>query len=103
MNNIFLKSFLFSVLYVGIATLNLIYLMESWSIFSAIIYFLTLPASIFGFGIIYTTVDYLGLLLLCQTFTLLILWFLSYRYFKKKASIKNSPLYCEDVLDSNQF
>jgi hypothetical protein len=85
-------SFLISVFYVGIGTLSVLsmdpdfILAGDWAWFG---YLLTFPVSIIGFGIIYTEVEYVKLLIVTQSIVFLIFWLVVYRVLLKRYIRKN--------------
>lgn len=88
------KSLIFSICYVGLATLALFSMYPGslfhgdWTIY---VLFITLPVSVFSFGCIYSAGESATLIVIAiQTVMFLLTWYVSYRIMKlKKIDISN--------------
>lgn len=86
--NAYKKSLVFSICYVGFATIALFsmypesFLHGDWALMSLLI---TFPVSILSFGLIYSGVENAQLIILViQIVMFLLTWYLSYRFLKGK-------------------
>ncbi len=85
-----IKSFLYSLIYVGIATISLLGIYPSSPLFfewSYIAVLLTFPVSVLGFALSYAMGISYALILLLQLIMFFICWFITYRVMMKR---KNS-------------
>lgn len=79
--NILLRSFIFSFLYVGLGVVSLLGMYPSSPIYwewSYIGFAITLPVSVFSFGILYTEGNNYDSILLIQSVVFLVFWLLLY-------------------------
>lgn len=88
MKDVYKKSLVFSIFYVGFATISLFsmypesFLHGDWTLMSLLI---TFPVSILSFGLIYSGIENVQLIILViQIVMFLLTWYLSYRFLKRK-------------------
>jgi hypothetical protein len=85
--NLLIKSFIISLAYVGLGTVSVLSgypsspLYGSW-VLPAIV--LTLPVSVFSFGIIFSDSNAFGSVLIVQSIVLLVFWFLLFRWMDRR-------------------
>jgi hypothetical protein len=89
----FKKAFYISFFYVGLGTLSILsldpsfFLYGPWAFWG---YVITLPVSIFSFGVAYSGNGASTTILIIQSIVFLIFWFLLYRYFLKGLNVRKN-------------
>jgi hypothetical protein len=85
------KSFVFSLLYVGLGTLSLFSLYPTFFLsgdWAWIGFLLTIPVSAIGFGVIFMEPENEALVLLIQLIHLIILWLFAYLFLRRRRSAR---------------
>ncbi len=92
-------SFIIAFLYVGFGTLSVLSLDPDFVFFGDwawLGFLVSLPVSVFGFGIVYAEPDYMYLLIVTQVVVLLVFWFIVFKVLLKRYIRKNRKVINND-------